>query len=517
MNHNMLSHRFMLWKVWFFLAFVVLACILCLLTTTSAPNQFFRFSTDANAFYVAGKCWAHGYVPYVDFVETKGPALFLVYAVAYFFTPESTWGIYFLASLALCLTYYQVLRICRCFGLNDWTVFGCVGVMSVFMFDRNQFGGRAENFILPLLTWLYAEIILYLHSNRGMMVLRRLGVTIGLVTGVVLQFKWNYDVVPLFALLIIFLIMACRGECRNFMLVFAPRVFLSFVAVLMPYLVYGFLTSSLDEMLDIYFKLSYLTSVSGGEKVHEVLGGNISALVNLFNKLRFFPSQYRLLARLLLLGVAMYYMYRRFHRMGSSVKNYEYALLYLLFASAPVVCFLGPFQYYQVTASTFDCFAVVSLFVFLSNYRYASVVVFVLSFLIFFTEQRYVPQFAQNRMKNLVKDSDMRSYEVLSSQIAQVKDGRILYYDGLPYGLEIGADIMPSCPTWFRLTGSGEKYVHLSDSALDSCNADFVVVNWLSKELKARLEKLGYVKMGEYLEGLECKHTFTVWKKRSIQ
>lgn len=501
----------------FFLFFVVLSCTLCLLTTTSAPNQFFRFSPDANAFYVAGKCWAHGYVPYVDFVETKGPALFFVYAVAYFLTPESTWGIYFLASLALCLTYHQVLRICRCFGLNDWTVFGCVGVMSVFMFDRNQYGGRAENFILPLLTWLYAEIILYLHSDRGIMVLRRLGVTIGLVLGVVLQFKWNYDVVPLFALFIVSLIMMCRGEYRNFMLVFAPRVFCSFVVVLMPYLVYGFLTSSLDEMVDIYFKLSYLTSVSGGGEVHEVLGVNVSALVNLFNKLRFFPSQYRLLARLLLLGVAMYYMYRRFHREGSSIKNYEYALLYLLFVSAPVVCFLGPFQYYQVTASTFDCFAVVALFAFLSNYRYASVAVFILSFLIFFTEKRYVPQFAQNRMKGLVKDSDMRSYEVLSSQIAQYKGGRILYYDGLPYGLEIGADIMPSCPTWFRLTGSGEKYVHLSDLALDSCKADFVVVNWLSRELKDSLEKLGYVKMGEYLEGLECKHTFTVWKKRSIQ
>ena len=71
------------------------------------------FCSDVNCFFMEGKAWALGYIPYVDFIDTKGPLLFFIFAIGYLISPESTLGVYLLASLstsiALILIYKTAL------------------------------------------------------------------------------------------------------------------------------------------------------------------------------------------------------------------------------------------------------------------------------------------------------------------------------------------------------------------------------------------------------------------------
>lgn len=51
---------------------------------------------DMNWYFTCGRALARGMVPYVDFIDSKGPLLWLIYGVGYVITPHSfigeAWG-----------------------------------------------------------------------------------------------------------------------------------------------------------------------------------------------------------------------------------------------------------------------------------------------------------------------------------------------------------------------------------------------------------------------------------------
>ena len=93
-----------------YLAMLLLAFVTNGLIGLMSPFSSHLYACDACCYYVAGMSWAHGLVPYVDFIDVKGPLLFLIYAIGYWLDPNSTGGIYTILSLC---TFFSYLAVCR--------------------------------------------------------------------------------------------------------------------------------------------------------------------------------------------------------------------------------------------------------------------------------------------------------------------------------------------------------------------------------------------------------------------
>ena len=51
---------------------------------------------DESWLFTAGKAWMNGMTPYVDFADSKGPLVWLIYGLGYLIDHDSYLGVYFM-------------------------------------------------------------------------------------------------------------------------------------------------------------------------------------------------------------------------------------------------------------------------------------------------------------------------------------------------------------------------------------------------------------------------------------
>lgn len=161
--------------------------------STSSPLYPYNPWDDANCFFTLGRGIIHGYVPYRDLYEQKGPLLYFIYALAALISEESFIGSWIVECISASL-----------FAIFSWKTAKLVvepskyaiAVMPLFLgitytLYMFNFGGNAEEICFPLLT-----IALYfglksiikgdgLPSNKEALL-------IGLFTGIVLWIKYTF-------------------------------------------------------------------------------------------------------------------------------------------------------------------------------------------------------------------------------------------------------------------------------------------------------------------------------------
>lgn len=65
---------------------------------------------DVAWFYTCGKAWMNGMTPYVDFADSKGPLLWLIYGIGYLLTPRSYLGVFWLSVLLYTGVFYYIYK-----------------------------------------------------------------------------------------------------------------------------------------------------------------------------------------------------------------------------------------------------------------------------------------------------------------------------------------------------------------------------------------------------------------------
>lgn len=104
---------------------------------------------DSAWFFTCGKAWMEGMTPYVDFADSKGPLLWLIYGIGYLLSPTSYIGVFWLSVLAYTFTFAILWRTSRIFVGRREAAFVLV-MMSVLLFLREIHDEvRAEDFCMP--------------------------------------------------------------------------------------------------------------------------------------------------------------------------------------------------------------------------------------------------------------------------------------------------------------------------------------------------------------------------------
>ena len=62
---------------------------------------------------MCGKAVMNGLTPYVDFTDSKGPLLWLIYGIGYLLSPRNYVGVWILSCLAYAGTFYYNYRTAR--------------------------------------------------------------------------------------------------------------------------------------------------------------------------------------------------------------------------------------------------------------------------------------------------------------------------------------------------------------------------------------------------------------------
>jgi len=103
---------------------------------------------DSAWFFTAGKAWMEGMTPYIDFADSKGPLLWLIYGIGYLLSPTSYIGVFWISILAYTLTFAVLWRTARLFFGKRESLIVLV-LMPVLMFYRVLHDEvRAEDFCM---------------------------------------------------------------------------------------------------------------------------------------------------------------------------------------------------------------------------------------------------------------------------------------------------------------------------------------------------------------------------------
>lgn len=112
---------------------------------------------DSAIFFTSGKALMNGLRPYVDFADSKGPLLWLIYGIGYLLSPRSYTGVYVVSVFVYACTFYYNYKTARIFLKDERRALAVMLLMTVaYFWPWFHFEVRAEDFAtLPVAISLY--------------------------------------------------------------------------------------------------------------------------------------------------------------------------------------------------------------------------------------------------------------------------------------------------------------------------------------------------------------------------
>lgn len=116
---------------------------------------------DSAWFFMCGKAWMEGLTPYVDFADSKGPLLWLIYGLGYLISPTNYIGVFWLNCVWYALIFYITYLTARFFLPGRRNALICTLLMALAYFNPMfHYETRAEDWCM-----LFMIASLYLTSK----------------------------------------------------------------------------------------------------------------------------------------------------------------------------------------------------------------------------------------------------------------------------------------------------------------------------------------------------------------
>ena len=101
---------------------------------------------DTAWFFTCGKAWMNGMVPYVDFADSKGPLLWLIYGCGYLLYNYSYIGVFWISCVFYTVSFVFAYILCLMFISRNASII-VLALLPLFLFyKRYHYEVRAEDF-----------------------------------------------------------------------------------------------------------------------------------------------------------------------------------------------------------------------------------------------------------------------------------------------------------------------------------------------------------------------------------
>ncbi len=409
---NDVKARLRLFACCFVFAFVLLFFL--------SPDSYIRdlyFRMDTAWFFICGKAWMNGMVPYVDFADSKGPLLWLIYGCGYLINHYSYVGVFWISCVFYAATFYFAYRLSRMYVSRRASLM-VLAALPFFLFFKNLHAEvRAEDFCLP---FVFMSLYCTCHILRGGVNARQTfhySFAVGMSLMCCLLIKWNI-MITLGGTAIVILCESLRH--KSLTALWGGLAGMS--AMSLPFLVYFLVQGNFDAFITEYFLYTF-TTVKGG------LLGNLMTC----NPLRYviFLSY--------LVGTVLFC-----HRYKIS-----YLLLFCLFTFLPTLP--APYYYYLSIISPFSIFALIwAVGKIEDRYSLTPIVTAVACALLIFANAYNLHPEITFVFQN---DNRRQHYYDVSYLMSLTKNPKVMC-NPMETGVGIVANALPACKYWARQNGA---------------------------------------------------------------
>ncbi len=177
-----------------FLYLLLVTAVFCLRASCFSPMNSLIGGTDAAMFYMCGKAWYHGLIPYIDFVDVKGPLLFFIFLTGQLITPDNTDGIFILQCISISLTLLGLYQTSFIFT-NSSQSSVIAAIICLFIVGRPSTwcsGCQSELFIIPFAAWSLYTFVKLLYSSEltsGQTIAAAITTGIGAAAGLLIKYN----------------------------------------------------------------------------------------------------------------------------------------------------------------------------------------------------------------------------------------------------------------------------------------------------------------------------------------
>lgn len=473
--------------------FVYATAILFVISPDSYTHDL-NGHVDSAWFFMCGKAWMNGMVPYVDFADSKGILLWLIYGVGYMISHYNYIGVFWLSCLCYSITLFICYKIGYLLTLSKRIGF-IVAILMAFPYFCRLFHYeiRAEDWCQPFIAAsLFCLLKESLHPSRK--TTRMMGAVFGLTFIATLLIKWSIAAMSLgFVASGFFIVVKRRQLVAYYILCFIAVA----AAAFMPFAVYMMKTDSFGAFLREYFINTSLTVSNGG--VIDFIRGYKHDIEKLFLE----HGRY-----VYVIYLAAAFVYYRRHR---DITIYPF-LCGVFFLALSIK---NDYGYYINAVSTFAIFIVVLIAKEISkrytlNTKTISVIFVASMFLNFVNmtrglrgEEGYM-FFQHNGRKELYNAAYLMS---------QIKNPKLLnsYYE---IGIGISANTLPATLYWSRQNGATKAMDESRRKAVAQHKPDFIMVSPTDSVLKQCAITAGYE---YYLSISEYEHKGDIYGRKGLK
>lgn len=426
----------------------------------SAHGDYIRH--DSAWFFMCGKAWINGMIPYVDFSDSKGPLLWLFYAIAYLMAPRSWIGVFWINAAAYVATSFLLFKTSLLFTESArkslW-----IGILlnAAFFIPLLIFDDKAEVIALPFVALSFLMACRSLWGKGGSFFWW------GFAFGAILLIKYNVA-----AMTGIFLI-AMVTKLRNWKVFFRAvgSALEGFAVPILPMMAYLLWVGAADDFVNEYFITTFNTIniiLSSGDKGeflrHEMIGyicvaasGAVTAVFAL-KKARWFPP------------VALLWFWICLGRYARTYYFIPINVLMVFTAFGALRCLEKDWGW--------------------KRYFFGTLMVASLAFFIKTNAWTYEKDYLYGRDITLQRE---RSHAFVRLMTREEKP-RVLYWGCGDHGFGIQAEDLPACKYWAFQAGSTEEMFRNQEDAARNHLADFVFVDTYDTRRQKLLLEWGYTR-----------------------
>jgi len=439
---------------------------------------------DSGIFFMCGKAWMNGMIPYVDFADEKGPLLWLIFGIGYLFSHYNYLGIFWIECIFYTITFFYCYKIGYLFLRDRKQALLCSLLMSFSFFCwAYHYETRAEDFCQPFITGslYYTLRALYGYRKDKDLTLASFIIGISFAAALLIKFTIAAMIMILFFVLFYSMIKSKKDLIGKSFLVALSGILL----ILFPFIFYFLYKGHFHDFIYEYFIETSETVVTtptlwGMIKDYLLVGWGSLFQINIVRSIMICFILANIIAGCLF-----------FHQRLPSFKWFP-SIIALWFIGISMYHALG---YYYHSFAVFAIFPIIMYLTFLKRFigerlplvsLAGAILVFVIAGNLIFLR----PNFFLNESK------ERKDFYYVNRILSQVADPKIMFsFFDTSYGTP--AHALPGCKYWTGYVGITDKMVLDRELAVKQGCPDFVFVMSVydkDNHFSGLLQQSGYIK-----------------------
>lgn len=231
---------------------VAVLMITCFFAIGSSPLYRTNPWVDSNAMLTMGKAMLHGYVPFKDIIDQRGPVLYTIFAIGASIRRNSFSGVFLIQVINVLIIYVLTFKLANTFKLklisSKWLAL--IGPLVLFSTNAFSFSGAPEEFAFTSILYLLLVInrVDQRVENISLKEFLILGINLGLIFWN--KFSMIGAFVPFFGWVAVLFLY--KRQFKQFFKIIAASL-LGFLSVSILVFAYFSFHNAFNDLIKIYF------------------------------------------------------------------------------------------------------------------------------------------------------------------------------------------------------------------------------------------------------------------------